>query len=562
MPSLSIHRQRDQARPSTTEAGHLRLAAEVDWVVEGDGVDEVAAALGREFCTPYGSTLVLRFGNAVGDFDGGPLGRLWVYSGKWDGSHFDRMLADITARMASLPFAASSGGQLPYDRSIVDHQVLYHAFVYLRHILSATAPGHDQVLPALRLVLAQPHRGFARVSHWTPLALARRAEPRSMLGMLRPAAGLTKAPPGHAPLLARALLGHLPQQIEESRVEITLDVAENRFVKGFIEQALAIIEAVRVLALARREDAFGLGLLGDCDAMAQVLAPIRQHAMWRDIADMRRLPLESQVLQRRRGYKDVLRHFLLLRLACRLPPRAAKRLLEVKDIATLYEMWCFFAVEEHVTRVLGSPPISAESAQVGALEAHLPWGLRVAWEAGIELFYNLSYSQAQARSRRSYSLLLRPDIVLRVREGQNAGDHVFDAKFKVRRLDPSADEEPRGVFKPEDIYKMHTYRDALPSTRSVWILYPGSVFRFFDVERGSVGELAGLGATVEGVGAVALRPDGEARMLTEVIRKLVAADLPGSATLPNPSLRGMDPLVAVEPEPPGDPTHAPLPASD
>ena len=80
-------------------------------------------------------------------------------------------------------------------------------------------------------------------------------------------------------------------------------------------------------------------------------------------------------------------------------------------------------------------------------------------------------------------------------------------------------EERRGMYKQADIYKMHTYRDALPSARSVWILYPGSEFRFFDVEQGRVDRASELGATPDGVGAVGLNPGVEGE-LGAVIRRL------------------------------------------
>ena len=80
---------------------------------------------------------------------------------------------------------------------------------------------------------------------------------------------------------------------------------------------------------------------------------------------------------------------------------------------------------------------------------------------------------------------LIPDIALRIPDGPNAGLHLFDAKFRVQALtdvglaadDKDADDEKAaeraGSFKRADIYKMHAYRDAIPSARSVWILYPG-----------------------------------------------------------------------------------------
>jgi predicted component of viral defense system (DUF524 family) len=213
-------------------------------------------------------------------------------------------------------------------------------------------------------------------------------------------------------------------------------------------------------------------------------------------------------------------------------------MLEIKDIAELYEMWCFFEVQRRVSGALGREPIEAQSERVDHFGARLGWGLRIAWGSGLELFYNLSFSnsaKAKADRRRSYSLLLRPDIVLRIPHGPNAGDHIFDAKFKVTRIadtipndqtdDVGVDErleaeERRGVFQQADIYKMHTYRDALPSAKSVWILYPGSEFRFFDVEHGRVDQAAKLGATPNGVGAVALQPGAEGE-LGVVIGRLV-----------------------------------------
>lgn len=68
----------------------------------------------------------------------------------------------------------------------------------------------------------------------------------------------------------------------------------------------------------------------------------------------------STVLQMRRGYREVLGHFVRLRMATRLPlsPRDARQLLELKDIALLYELWTYFMVVDAVTKRVG-PPIAA-----------------------------------------------------------------------------------------------------------------------------------------------------------------------------------------------------------
>ncbi len=112
--------------------------------------------------------------------------------------------------------------------------------------------------------------------------------------------------------------------------------------------------------------------------------------------------------------------------------------------------------------------------------------------------------------------------MLEVPYGPNAGIHVLDAKFKVQfreLLEPTEEdvaesepltEERQGVFKPEDIYKMHTYLDAIPQARSAWILYPGSELQFFGREEKTIittGQR--LPQVVQGVGAIPLKPGRE-----------------------------------------------------
>lgn len=138
-------------------------------------------------------------------------------------------------------------------------------------------------------------------------------------------------------------------------------------------------------------------------------------------------------------------------------------------------------------------------------------------------------------SSRSYSVPLRPDIALQIPSGPNEGLHLFDAKFKVDRLDVvmsvnrndedvrDAADERRGIFKRGDLYKMHTYRDAIPHARSVWILYPGTNVRFFNaLEKQTISSAESFSSIVQGVGAIPLLPDEEQHTaISSVIRHLL-----------------------------------------
>ena len=131
---------------------------------------------------------------------------------------------------------------------------------------------------------------------------------------------------------------------------------------------------------------------------------------------------------------------------------------------------------------------------------------------------------------------MRPDIALAIPTGPNAGLHLFDAKFRLDRLDallPIADEETdaerqqerRGTFKRADLYKMHTYRDAIPEARTVWILYPGSEMRFFpaDPQQPPVTTFAStLPVPLAGVGAIPLLPAEASPALRDLLMLLTA----------------------------------------
>lgn len=544
------------------------LNGEARWLLRGpaEELDAASSAL-VGFCDRLAPDLLeLGFGNAVGLFGlGAGDAAIEVVSGKWDRRHFDGMLADVTRVAAALPFAADAGGALPYDRSLAAREdVLYHAFVYLRHILMGDGTPETKLLPALGVILREPHRQWRRTTASVPVEEARWVDP----------AGLEQLVQGREPLLAvgrldmplaRALGGHVPRRVDERRVQSTVDTPENRFVKAFLDQADGVVEGMRRAAQGKAAGGRGFPrrVLADCEAMARALAQARHDGrwLWDEVGRMTYLPAGSTVLQMRRGYRDVLGHFVRLRMATRLPlsPRDARQLLELKDIALLYELWTYFMVVEVVTKRVG-PPIAALTVRKDKHWGHdLQQGMTVTWPGGLRLAYNLEFApKTRGMAMQSYSVPLRPDIALTVADGPGRGLHLLDAKFRLRKVadlmgadeveanrgdparveavnmnahlaegarmpdgggvgDPTERgvldaerleaEERRGTFKRADLYKMHTYRDAIHGARSVWALYPGDEARFFSAAGGeTVG--ASRNATGWGVPESAVGMDG------------------------------------------------------
>ena len=527
-PRVAVHPYGHDELAEETNRGY-RLQSERKWVVEGPNpeLSEIANQLPSSNRTWAGDhALILNLVNSVGVLKLPHLGEVELVTGKFDTDQFDAMLRELTDSATTLPFSAGEAAAGHYSVSTAPRdEILYHAFVYLRYILSDKAPEEVRLLPALEMIVREPHRlwrsdrrdvrieAMTRVDAHTPLDLVTRP------GMAVVASSLS--PSGAR--LAKRLGRRLPEVVSERKIRPTTDTPENRFVKAFIGQARTIIGRMRSAVSSRRPDAFRRNLLRDCDRMEASLMPIARHSMWEEVGRMVRIPFSSTVLQQRRGYRRVLQHFSRIRLAPTIPldKDGMRDLLELKNIALLYELWTFFRLVHEISAVLGSPPVRSGRLTSGLFRTSFVAGGTFVWDPGVRLVYNRRFSRPQGRQWHSYSVPLIPDIALRVPSGPNAGLHLFDAKFRVHGLidvglaagDKDADDEKAreraGSFKRADIYKMHAYRDAIPDARSVWILYPGGEFRFFGVPGG--GGLSGgrvvssadvLPGEVEGVGAI------------------------------------------------------------
>jgi predicted component of viral defense system (DUF524 family) len=513
--ALRVHRHPDQTPPARV-AGVLVLDAEATWVVEGttEEIDGVVADLGG-ICERVAETVVLlRFGNAVGHVHrAGGLGALRVHSGKWTETDYDLMLEDVSRVTASLPFAPASPTSLPYERSELDaRDVLYHAFVWLRHALlrEHARELHD----ALAGILRDPHRKLIRVARNVPVELAGRVGVRALEDVAAGRWPMTEHPLGFAVGSRRVL----PVSVMEDHARESVDTAENRFVLAFLDECAWVVERVRH-HLGRDETALARGVRRDCERLVETLTAWRRAALWTEVGVMTHFPAASSVLQRRHAYRTVLRHHLMLRLGSRVPldPNTSSRLLESKDIATLYELWATFTVLDEVSALLGPP---AESARVvtDPKGASVSWGLVARWSDGTALAYNPTYTRSAGFYGCSRSLRVRPDIALFVPGGANGGLHLFDAKF---RLDGTLDLEVDDTsFKRSDLHKMHAYRDAIPETRSAWVVYPGDKDDAF-LDDGRRGLTALDAGPVAGVGALSVRPNGGRSGLAAVMRAVV-----------------------------------------
>ncbi len=479
------------------------LAAELEWVVTGPAAEVMALAhaLPRHGERVAEGVLLLRFGNAVGELDLPHLGRVEVRSGKWGEATFDAMLADLVRIASSLPFSRGDGPMLRFsmDRNPTQN-VLYHAFLYLRHVLSDRAPRDQRLMPALEAVIRDPHRRWSRIDRRVPIEAMTHAGPSTVAQLLagrldRPGAG-TRVGGGGRRLMNR-LGGQLPVSVVESQVRSDLDTPENRFVRRFLEEAARTVALVMKAAEGERSEAFRARVRAEAADCAERLEQVRRAPLWREVGEAGHLPSGSTVLRQRRGYRDVFGHWVRMRRTAQLPldDRALQSLVEAKDIATLYELWCYFQTVEAVSEVLG-PPLRKGSFAVSEFELGVNREYWVEWD-DVRVGYNVPHSRGRRGIRRSYSVPLRPDIVLEDRRFGAPRVHLLDAKFRLQRK--VSEDGTKRSFKPADVHKMHAYRDGIVHARTAWVLYPGDEDAWWELEPGFgvgvVGLVPGAGAT-------------------------------------------------------------------
>lgn len=291
------------------------------------------------------------------------------------------------------------------------------------------------------------------------------------------------------PALENELAEHRSQPTHLYRVErpeTTHDTPENRFVKHAVSE---ITRRHARLARRVRTEAERRGASKDrlerIDEAGARLAALARAPFFRGVGRFEGLRQVSLVLQQAPGYAEVVRIWAVLARLYALGEGLSG--LETKDIAELYEIWCFIEVKNRTVAVLGASETRVTNKNRGELDELFGTDLakgkqsRIVLEkkddangdVRLELFYNPKADAPDAASGRVVSSIektvaptggeQKPDIVLQlVRElGGKDGfrlTYLFDAKYRIdgKTADGTVDKPPEDA-----INQMHRYRDAI-----------------------------------------------------------------------------------------------------
>lgn len=249
------------------------------------------------------------------------------------------------------------------------------------------------------------------------------------------------------------------------------DTQENRFLKFALHQISKRYENLRqrIEAVKTASDTMKSAML----ATSETLKRLQHHPFFRTIGRFKGISQESMVLQKATGYSQVYRTWNLLRRAYSLNDGLYR--LQTKDIATLYEIWCFIEVSHIVKAQLHLDDEDVEHRNRMEMNGIFSWELGKGEHSRIlfrkdgvelaELVYNPKNADKENDNVGMKDLVVptvpqKPDIVLQLtkndlQQGMKM-TYLFDAKYRIDGKDKGVDVPPEDA-----INQMHRYRDAI-----------------------------------------------------------------------------------------------------
>ena len=358
------------------------------------------------------------------------------------------MLTLITEKYTDLLLQADSPVAHYFDIDYTkDSQTLYQRFAFIQSVL-----GTDEFAEAVHRIVSMPVTRWTLATEDKDIRNVRRFSNDNLRQFIQ-RQKRTELPEDH--YLRQYGVATLPEKISTTRKIDSVDTPENRFIKHALESFLKLCSDIHKAA----ENGKHTKLQHESEALIHKLENQLHHTVFKNISRPAILKLNSPVLQRKEGYREVLRVWLMFDLAAKLIWKGGDDVYSggKKDVAVLYEYWLFFVLLDLLQEIFHiAPKDLSELIQptFDGLNLQIKQGKFIAlsgiYEKGprklnVRFSYNRSFSGKQEYPKAgSWTVTLRPDYTLSFwpsgideeeAEKQELIVHVhFDAKYKIENL--------------------------------------------------------------------------------------------------------------------------------
>ncbi len=359
---------------------------------------------------------------------------------------YKAIVEDVTREVYGLVFDFLKKTYLGYQQSdrVISSPVEF--FAVIQQIFG-------DFIKAMDMILAQPHHLLETTHEVLPSHKVKRIDNRS-LRWIEKHPGQTKVS-GEQILVARTLA---------VKKQITYDTKENRLTKYILQTTIKKLENFKhnYLNLQRAEDKTVVSQLDD---MIRNLNRRSNASFLANVGPYESSAGMSLVFSMAPGYRDLYKCYLMLLRGLSITGNIFH--ISIKDLAILYEYWCFIKlnslmkdryelVSQNIVKVQGNGLyVSLMKGSKSRVKYRNPINGEV-----ITLSYNPKETELPTGTQ-------RPDNVLKLRKrGANTDyEYVFDAKYRINPALPGTDYYETISHQPGpevgDINTMHRYRDAI-----------------------------------------------------------------------------------------------------
>ena len=287
---------------------------------------------------------------------------------------------------------------------------------------------------------------------------------------------------------------YLPNKNYRSEYKLlSTNTVENKFFKHAVLQTLKRYKRVKTFIKNKFSNSITDSFKSELASIEKQLETISVHPFFKTIDNFQGIRQESLVLEKATGYSTIYKSWIMLNSGLKFLDGIQK--IELKNIADLYQIWCFLEIKNVLQKLLGKKKpddIDLAEIQIDDFVFKIERGVKskVSFQKSngevIELFHDFAYKTSANKIVKSFTVNQRPDIVLCLTKNDLKENYVltylYDAKYRLL----SDEKEGAPDLPPEDaINQMHRYRDAIyyvnkeknkPEKEVIgaYVLFPGS----------------------------------------------------------------------------------------
>ena len=433
------------------------------------------------------------------------------------------MLESITEKCTELLFQLNAPIYQHFETDFsTRNKNLYQQFCFVKSIIES-----DEFKEAIQQITSNPKTTWTHNDELADIRSIKKFT-RSSIKQIANRGNRIPVPSSH-PLYEHGIK-NIPSHILNNKKVEFIDNIENKFIKHALQTYLHFSEKCSNV-FNQETRAYK-----EARSLSNSLESFLNNSFFKEISRPTSLNFNSPVLQRKSGYREILKSWLKFDLAAKLTWNGGEDVYEAgkRDISKLYEYWLFFLLYDLFKSKFkldyiehdNNPYESLIEISKNKVNFIIKSGTHTAF-SGISKFNNrdinvkFSFNQTfkgnktySEKSQGSYTKSMYPDYTLSfwpagideaTAEEEEIIVHIhFDAKYKVNysgnqeeSREKEEESERKGQYKNIDLFKMHAYKDAIRRTGGAYILYPGNdqpdiKFGFHEI--------------IPGLGAFAIRP--------------------------------------------------------